>query len=167
MLKHVENYCGKIWRNMVRLAKYGSLLYVEYSTSSLNFVLGRSENKDCHPGRDISTYMQLHIIIWRNLTWSKYSTSSTIYGRLYFSDPMEYNHGFWLAKTSETAEWRLTKLDMQQVLNVLYEGCASSADRKTKMTALASDWLRYFRLLYNRWEQFDESWQEASAQRTL
>ena len=27
LFQHVENYYGKIWRNMVPLAKYGSLLY--------------------------------------------------------------------------------------------------------------------------------------------
>ena len=36
------------------------------------------------------------------------------------------------------------------------------ADRENKMTALASDWLRYFRLfILNRWMEFDQTWQEA------
>ena len=30
-----------------------------------------------------------------------------------------------------------------------------------KMAALASDWLRHFRLLWNRWTEFNETWQEA------
>ena len=33
------------------------------------------------------------------------------------------------------------------------------ADRKNKMTALASDWLRHFRLLWNHWIEFNETWQ--------
>ena len=42
------------------------------------------------------------------------------------------------------------------------------ADRINKMTALASDWLRYFRLLpQNRWTEFNETWQEARFQRPL
>ena len=44
------------------------------------------------------------------------------------------------------------------------------ADRKkkTKMTALASDWLRHFRLLlWNRWMEYNETWQEARSQRPL
>ena len=33
------------------------------------------------------------------------------------------------------------------------------------MAALASDWLRHFRLLWrNRWTEFNETWQEASSQ---
>ena len=33
------------------------------------------------------------------------------------------------------------------------------------MTALASDWLRHFRLLlWNRWTEFNETWQEARSQ---
>ena len=36
------------------------------------------------------------------------------------------------------------------------------ADRENKMTALASDWLKYFRLFnWNRWMEFDQTWQEA------
>ena len=39
------------------------------------------------------------------------------------------------------------------------------ADRKNKMAALASDWLRHFwLLLWNRWTEFYETWQEARSQ---
>ena len=36
------------------------------------------------------------------------------------------------------------KLDRRQDLNVLYQVCFLAADWKSKMTALASDWLRHF-----------------------
>ena len=37
-----------------------------------------------------------------------------------------------------------------------------------KMTALASDWLRHFRLLFwNRWFEINETWQEARSQYPL
>ena len=50
--------------------------------------------------------------------------------------------------SSETAERNSTKLDRKQDLNVLYQVCVF---RKNKMAALASDWLRHFRLLlWNR-----------------
>ena len=50
--------------------------------------------------------------------------------------------------TSETAELNSTILDRKQDLNVLYKVCVFRADRKkNKMAALASDWLRHFRLL--------------------
>ena len=35
------------------------------------------------------------------------------------------------------------KLDRKQDLNVLYQVCVFRADRKIKMAALASDWLRF------------------------
>ena len=55
----------------------------------------------------------------------------------------------WLAETffgffSTTAEWIFTKLDRKQVLNALYQFCVFRADRKSKMAALASDWLKHF-----------------------
>ena len=49
--------------------------------------------------------------------------------------------------SSETAELNSTKLDRKQDLNVIYQVCIFPADRKNKMAALASDWLRHFRLL--------------------
>ena len=47
----------------------------------------------------------------------------------------------------ETAEQNSTKLDRKQDLNVLYQVCDFRADRKNKMAALVSDWLRHFLLL--------------------
>ena len=42
------------------------------------------------------------------------------------------------------------------------------ADRKNKMAALASDRLRHFRLLlWNRWTEFNKTWQEARSQSPL
>ena len=70
--------------------------------------------------------------------------------------------------SSETAERNSTKLDRKQDLNALYQVCVFRADRKTNMAALASDWLRHFRLLlWNRWTEFNETWQEARSQRLL
>ena len=70
--------------------------------------------------------------------------------------------------SSKTAEQNSMKLDRKQDLNVLYQVCVLGADRKNKMAALASDWLRHFRLLlWNRWTEFNETWQEARYQRPL
>ena len=70
--------------------------------------------------------------------------------------------------TSETAEWNSTKLGRKQDLKVLYIVCVFRADRKNKMTALASDWLRHFRLLlWNRWTACNETWQDERSQRPL
>ena len=70
--------------------------------------------------------------------------------------------------SSETAERNSTKLDGKQDLNVLYQVCVFWADRKNKMAALTSDWLRHFRLLlWNRWTELNETWQETRSQRHL
>ena len=70
--------------------------------------------------------------------------------------------------SSETTERNLTKLYRKVDLNVLYQVCVFRADQKNKMAALASDWLRHFRLLlWNRWMEFNETWQEARSQRPL
>ena len=67
--------------------------------------------------------------------------------------------------SSETAERNSLKLDRKQDLNNLYQVCVFWADQKNKMAALASDWLRHFRLLlWNRWTEFIETWQEARSQ---
>ena len=45
---------------------------------------------------------------------------------------------------SETAERNSTKLNRKQDLNFLYQFCVFRADRKNKMDASASDWLKHF-----------------------
>ena len=70
--------------------------------------------------------------------------------------------------SSETTERNLTKLYRKVDLNVLYQVCVFRADRKNKMAALASVWLRHFPLLlWNRWTEFNYTWQEARSQRPL
>ena len=70
--------------------------------------------------------------------------------------------------SSETAEQNSTKLDRKQELNILYHVCVFRADRKNKMAAMASDWLRHFRFfLWKRWTEFNETWQEARSQHPL
>ena len=65
---------------------------------------------------------------------------------------------------SEIAERNSTKLYRKQDLNVFYQVCVIGADRKNKMATQASDWLRHFRiLLWNRWTEFNETWQEANS----
>ena len=70
--------------------------------------------------------------------------------------------------SSETPERNSRKLDRKQDFNVLYQFLVFWAARKNKMAALASDWLRHFRLLlWNRWTEITETWQEARSQRPL
>ena len=139
---------------------------------------GRSEKQDGRPGlwlaETFSTSSLKPLIgIQRNLTGSKTSTSSTKF--VFFGPIGKTRWPPWpligwdiFDFFSETAEWNSTKLDRKQDLNVLYQVCVFRADRKNKMAALASDWLRHFRLLlWNRWSEFTETWQEARPQRPL
>ena len=139
---------------------------------------GRSEKQDGRPGLwlaetfSTSSLKPLNGIQW-NLTGSKISMSSTKF--VFFGPIGKTRWPPWsligwdiFDFFSETAEWNSTKLDRKQDLNVLYQVCVFRADRKNKMAALASDWLRHFRLLlWNRWTEFNETWQEARSERPL
>ena len=145
------------------------------STSSTKCVfLGRSEKQDGRPGlwlgETLSTSPQKPPNgIQRNLTGSNISTSST---KFVFFGPIVKTR--WpprpligwdvLNFSSETAKRNSTKLDRKQDLNVFYQVCVFRADRKNKMAALASDWLRLWLLLWNHWTEFNETWQEARSQ---
>ena len=134
--------------------------------SSLCFS-GWSEKQDSCPGLwlaetfSTSPLKPLNGIQW-NLTGSKISMSST---KFVFFGPIRKTR--WLSWpligwdifdfSSETAERNSMKLYRKQDLNVLYQVCAFQADRKNKMAALSSDWLRHFRLLlWNHWTEFNE-----------
>ena len=139
---------------------------------------GRSEKQDGRPGLWLAETFSTSPLkplngIQRNLTGSKISTSST---KFVFLGPIGKTR--WpprpligwdiFAFFSETAEWNSIKLDRKQDLNVLYQVCVFGANRKNKMAAPASDWMRHFRLLlWNRWTEFNETWQEARSQRPL
>ena len=109
----------------------------------------------------------------RNLTGSKISTSSTKF--VFFGLIGKTRWPPWpligrdiFGFSAENAERNSTKLDRKQDLNVLYQICVFLADRKSKMAALASDWLRHFRLLlWNCLMEFNETWHVARFQRPL
>ena len=130
---------------------------------------GRLEKQDGRPGLWLAeTFSTSPLkplnVIQRNLTGSKISTSST---KCVFFGPIGKTRwppwpliGWDIFDfSSETAEHNSMKLDRKQDLKVLYQVCVFWADRKNKMAALASDWLRHFRLLlWNRWTEFNETW---------
>ena len=138
----------------------------------------RSEKQDGRPGLwlaetfSTSSLKPLNRIQW-NLTGSKISTSSSMF--VFFGPMGKTRWPPWpligqdiFDFFSETAERNSTKLDRKQDLNVLYQVCVLRANRKNKMAVLASDWLRHFRLLlWNRWTEFNETWQEGRSQRPL
>ena len=133
---------------------------------------GRSEKQDGRPGLWLAETFSTSPLkplkgIQRNLTGSKISMSSTKF--VFFGPIGKTRWPPWpligwdiIDFSSETAERNSTKLYRKQDLNVLYQVCVFQADRKNMMAALASDWLRHFRLLlWNRWTEFNETWQEA------
>ena len=139
---------------------------------------GRSEKQDGCPGLWLAETFSTSPLkplngIQRNLTGSKISTSFTKF--VFFGTIGKTRWPPWpligwdiFDFFTETTERNSTKLDRKQDLNVLYQVCVFRADRKNKMAALASDWLRHFRLLlWNRWMEFNETWQEARSQRPL
>ena len=139
---------------------------------------GWSEKQDGRPGLWLAETFSTSSLkplngIQRNLTGNKISTSST---KFVFFGPIGITRwppwpliGWDIFDFfSETAERNSKKLDRKQDLNVLYQVCVFWADRKNKMAALASDWLRHFRLLlWNCWTEFNETWQEARSKRPL
>ena len=136
---------------------------------------GRSEKQDGRPGlwlaeTLLTSPLKLPNGIQRNFTGSKISMSST---KFVFFGPIGKTRwppwpliGWDIPDfSSETVERNSMKLDRKEDLNVLYQVCVFRADWKNKMAALASDWLRHFRLLlWNRWTEFNKTWQEARSQ---
>ena len=144
---------------------------------SLSFS-GRPEKQDGRPGLWLAETFSTSPLkrlngIQQNLTGSKIWMSSTkfVFFRLIGKTrwpPWALIGWDIFDFSSETAEQNSTKLDRKQDLNVLYQVCVFQADRKNKMAALASDWLRHFRLLlWNRWTEFNETWQEAGSKSPL
>ena len=136
------------------------------------------EKKDGRPGLWLAETFSTSPLkplngIQRNLTGSKISTSSIQF--VFFWPIRKTRWPPWpligwdtFVISSETAKQNSTKLDRKQYLNAIYQVSAFSADRKNKMAALASDWLRHFRLLlWNLWTEFKETRQEARSQRPL
>ena len=128
----------------------------------------RSEKQDGRPGLWLAETFSTSSLkplnrIQRNLTGSKISMPSTKF--VFFGPIGNTRWPPWpligwdiFDFSSETAERNSTKLDRKQDLNALYQGCVFRADRKNKMAALASDWLRHFwLLLWNHWTKFIET----------
>ena len=126
---------------------------------------GRSEKQDGRPGLWFAETFSTSPLkplngIQRNLT--RRSSTKFVFFRPIGKkrwQPWPLIGQYILDFSSETAEPYSTKFDRKQDLKALYQVCVFRVDRKNKMAALASDWLRHFLLLCrNRWTEFNESW---------
>ena len=128
---------------------------------------GRSEKQVVRPGLWLAETFSTTSLkplnrIQRNLTGSKISTSSTKF--VFFGLIGKTRWPPWplicwdiFDFFSETAKRNSTKLDRKQDLYVFYQVCVFRGDRKNKMAALASDWLRHSQLLWNCRTEFKET----------
>ena len=165
-----------LWNPWMEFNKTWQEVRTQHPLPSLCFS-GRSEKQDGCPGLWLAETFWTSPLkplkgIQRNLTGSKISTSSTKF--VFFGSIGKTRWPPWpligwdiFGFSSETTEQNSTKLDRKQDLNALYQVCVFWADWKNKMSALASDWLRHFRLLWNPWMEFNETWQEARSQLPL
>ena len=136
---------------------------------------GQSEKQDGHPSLWLTETFWTSSLkplngIPRNLTGSKISMSFTKF--VFFGligktrwPPRPLIGWDIFDFFFETTERNSTKLYRKQDLNILDQVCVFQVDRKNKMAAPASDWLRHFRLLlWNHWTEFNETLQEARSQ---
>ena len=134
------------------------------------------KNKMADPASDWLRHFRL--LLWNrwtefNETWQEARSrrplpSLCFSGR---SDKQDGHPSHWLAETFsisplKTAEPNSTKLDRKQALNLTSSTVFFFRDDRTnKMAALVYDWLRHIRLLlWNRWTEFNETWQKARSQ---
>ena len=157
----------------------GNLTGSKISKSSTKFVFfGPIKKQDGRPGLWLVETFSTSSLKplnrkQRNLTGSKISMSSTKF--VFFGPIGKTRWPPWpligwviFDFSSETAERNSTNIDRKQDLNVNYQVCVFWADPKKKMAALASDWLTHFQLLlWNRWTEFNDTWQEARYQHPL
>ena len=104
-----------------------------------------------------------------NETWQEARSQCPLPSLCFWADRKKQDgrHGLWLADTFSTSPLKLlnviernmtgSKISTSSTKFVFFE-----LIRKNKMIALASDWLRHFRLLlWNHWMELNETLQEA------
>ena len=140
----------------------------ERPLSSLCFS-GRSVKQDGRPGLWLAEIFSTSPLkpltgIQRNLTGSKILTSSTKF--VLFQADQKTKMAAWpligwdiFAFSSKAAELEFnetwSKISTFPTKFVFF----GLSDRKNKMAALASDWLRHFQLLlWNHWPEFNKTW---------
>ena len=104
-------------------------------------------------------------------TWQEVRTQT-----LFFSGRSKKHNGcpgLWLAEIFSISSliftyWGNLTGSKNSTSSTIYQVCVFRTDRKNKMATPTSDWPRHFRLLlWNRWTEFAETWQEARTQSPL
>ena len=134
---------------------------------------GRLEKQDSHPGLWLAEAFSTSPLkplngIQQNLTGRKISTSSNKFVFFKSIGGTRWPPGLSFAETFSTSPpWPLNKIQR----NLTGSKISMSSTNfvlfgPIKKAALASDWLRHFRLLLcDRWTEFNETWQETKFQR--
>ena len=141
----------------------------QISTSSTKFVFFGAIRETRWPPCPLIGWDIFDFLLWNywtelNETWQELRSQRPFTKFVFFqADPKKTRWPPWpmicrdiLEFFSEIAKQNSMKLDKKQDLNVLYQVCVFRGDQRNKMAALASDWLRHFRLLiWNRWKEFN------------
>ena len=82
------------------------------------------------------------------------------------SEKQDGSSGLWLAETFSTSPLKPPNRFQRKLTgSKISTSSTKFVFFRPKMSSLASDWLRYFRLLFwNRWSEFNKTWQEARSQ---
>ena len=128
----------------------------------------------------VVNFSHFRLLLWShwtefNETWQEIRTQHPLPSLCFSgrSEKQDCRPGLWLAEKFSTSplkplngiQRKLTgsKISMSSTRYVFFRPIG-----KNKIAALASDGLRHFRLLlWNRWTEFNETWQDARSQRPL
>ena len=128
----------------------------------------RSEKQDGRPGLWLAETFSTSSLKF-NETWQEARSKHLLPSLCYWGVSQKQNGRpcLWLAEKFSTSLMKLLNgiQRRKQDLKVLYQVSVFRADRKNKMAAPASDWLRHFWLfLWNCWTEFNKTWQERRSQ---
>ena len=153
-----------------------SCLCTETWLPSKHWMRPRADRKNKMAALASDWLIHFLLLLWNrwmefNETWEEARSQRPLPSLRFFGPigKQDGRPGLWLAEdifdfSSETAERNSVKHDRKQYHKVLCQVWVFRANWKNKMAALASDWLRHFRLLWNRWTEFNETWQKARSQ---
>ena len=111
---------------------------------------GRSDKQDGRPGLCLAETFSTSPLKLIQQTWQEARSQRPLPSLCFLgrSEKQDCRPDLWLAETFRLLPWtefNETWVERKQDLNVVYQVCAFRADRKNKMAAMASEFLRHFR----------------------